>query len=119
MDNKIKFSIMTPVYKVEKYLDECVSSVLNQSYENFELILVDDGSPDRSGQMCDAWAAKDKRVKVIHKENGGAVSARCMGIEKAEGDYYMFLDSDDTLRPCALEVHQDKRNRRRLPDIRQ
>ena len=104
MNGNIKFSIITPVYKVEKYLDECVSSVLAQSYENFELILVDDGSPDRSGLMCDAWAAKDKRVKVIHKENGGAVSARCMGIEKAEGDYYMFLDSDDTLRPCALEV---------------
>ena len=62
MNGNIKFSILTPVYKVEKYLDECVSSVLAQSYENFELILVDDGSPDRSGQMCDAWAAKDKRV---------------------------------------------------------
>ena len=108
MNGNIKFSIMTPVYKVEKYLDECVASVIAQSYENFELILVDDGSPDRCGSMCDEWAEKDERIKVIHKPNGGLVSARSAAFEKVTGDYYVFLDSDDFLQPCALEVLYNK-----------
>ncbi len=89
------FSIIIPVYNVEDYLDQCVESVLSQTYRDFELILVDDGSPDRSGAMCDRWAEKDARVTVIHKKNGGLSSARNRGIEQASGDYLLFLDSDD------------------------
>ena len=92
-----KISIIIPVYKVEKYLDKCVESVVNQTYKNLEIILVDDGSPDNCPKMCDEWAEKDKRIKVIHKENGGLSDARNFGIEKATGDYLMFLDSDDYL----------------------
>ena len=91
----IRFSIVIPVYKTKEYLDQCVESVVAQSYENFEIILVDDGSPDCCGQMCDAWAQKDARVKVIHQENGGLSAARNTGIRNASGDYVMFLDSDD------------------------
>lgn len=108
MNGDIKFSVMTPVYKVEKYLDECVMSVLGQSYENFELILVDDGSPDRSGEMCDAWAQKDSRIKAFHKTNGGLVSARSCALEHVSGDYYVFLDSDDYLHSDALETMYNK-----------
>ena len=100
----IKFSIMTPVYKVEDYLDECVQSVLSQSYDNFELILVDDGSPDRCGEMCDAWAAKDSRIRVYHKPNGGLVHTRSYALERASGDYYVFLDSDDYIQANTLET---------------
>lgn len=102
--NDIKFSIMTPVYGVEEYLDECVQSVLNQSYDNFELILVDDGSPDRCGEMCDAWAEKDSRIRVYHKPNGGLVHTRSYALERASGDYYVFLDSDDYIQANTLET---------------
>ena len=91
----MKFSIVVPVYRVEQYLDECVQSVLAQTYSNLEVILVDDGSPDRSGVMCDDWAKKDSRVRVVHQENGGLSAARNTGIRHAEGDYILFLDSDD------------------------
>lgn len=91
----IRFSIVIPVYKTKEYLDQCVQSVVAQSYENFEIILVDDGSPDCCGQMCDAWAEKDTRIQVIHQENGGLSAARNTGIRQASGDYVMFLDSDD------------------------
>ena len=104
MDGNIKFSIMTPVYKVEPYLDECVQSVVGQSYVNFELILMDDGSPDRCGEMCDAWAERDSRIRAYHIENGGLLHARSAALEKATGDYYVFLDSDDYLYPNALET---------------
>lgn len=104
MEGSIKFSVLVPVYKVEKYIDECIQSVLNQTYQNFELILVDDGSPDRSGQICDEYAAKDSRIKVFHKENGGLMSARRYGIAKAGGDYYVFLDSDDYIALNSLEI---------------
>lgn len=90
-------SIVIPIYKVEKYLDKCVESVVNQSYKNLEIILVDDGSPDNCPEICDEWAKKDKRIKVIHKENGGLSDARNFGIEVATGEYLMFLDSDDSL----------------------
>lgn len=93
--SSIKFSIIIPVYNVEKYLNECVESVLNQTYKNFEIILVDDGSTDSSPQICDSYAEKDIRIKVIHKENGGLSSARNAGIENMTGDYVLFLDSDD------------------------
>ncbi len=88
-------SVIIPVYKVEKYLNRCVESLLNQTYKNLEIILVDDGSPDNCPQMCDEWAKKDVRIKVIHKRNGGVSSARNCGIQNADGDYLAFVDSDD------------------------
>ena len=95
-------SVIIPVYKVEAYLPDCVESVLGQTYQNFELILVDDGSPDNCPQMCDAFVARDARIRVIHKENGGLSSARNAGIEAARGDYLAFLDSDDLWSPLFL-----------------
>ena len=95
MSNTIKFSIIVPIYNVEKYLNQCIDSVLGQTYKNFELILVNDGSPDGSPKICDAYEQADKRVKVIHKENGGSSSARNAGIMVASGEYVIFLDSDD------------------------
>ncbi|MBQ6272839.1 MAG: glycosyltransferase [Oscillospiraceae bacterium] len=89
------FSIIIPIYNTEKELPRCVDSVLAQTFEDFELVLVDDGSKDGSGAICDAYAARDARVKVFHKKNGGSSSARNLGIEKATGDYLLFLDSDD------------------------
>ena len=89
------FSVVVPVYNVEKYLAECVDSVLRQTFADFELILVDDGSKDASGALCDEYAAKDSRVKVIHKENGGLSDARNVGTAAAVGDYVVYIDSDD------------------------
>lgn len=97
-------SIIVPVYKVEKYLRECIDSILSQTYENFELILVDDGSPDNSGKICDEYAEKDKRIKVLHKENGGVSSARNLGLDNANGEYVTFIDSDDFVDKRYLEV---------------
>lgn len=91
----MKFSVVIPVYKVEEYLDQCVQSVLGQTYSNIEVILVDDGSPDRCGAMCDEWAQKDDRIRALHQENGGLSAARNTGIRNATGDYILFLDSDD------------------------
>lgn len=93
----MKFSIIIPIYKVEYYLHECVDSILNQSYKDFEVILVDDGSPDSCPQICDDYASKDSRVKVIHKPNGGVADARNVGLENASGDYVCYVDSDDYL----------------------
>ena len=90
-------SVIIPVYNVEKYLSRCVDSVLNQTYKNFELILVDDGSLDNSPVICDEYENKDSRIKVIHKENGGLSSARNAGLEICKGDYIFFIDSDDWL----------------------
>jgi len=89
------FSIIVPVYKVEKYLSQCIESILIQSFDDFELILVDDGSPDRCPQICDDYAKQDKRIRVIHKLNGGSSSARNSGFKEAHGDYIIYLDSDD------------------------
>lgn len=91
------FSIIIPVYKVEKYLRPCVDSVLNQSFTDFEIILVDDGSPDSCPDICDEYARKDSRVKVVHQENQGLSGARNTGLKHAEGDYICFIDSDDFL----------------------
>ncbi len=91
----MKFSIIVPVYKAEDYLSQCIDSILNQDFDDFELILVDDGSPDNSPVICDEYAKKDSRVKVIHKPNGGASDARNAGIKSAVGDYLLFVDSDD------------------------
>lgn len=88
-------SVIVPVYKVEEYLNDCLTSIVNQSYHNLEVILVDDGSPDKCPQMCDEWAKKDSRIKVIHKLNGGLSSARNAGLDIATGDYIAFVDSDD------------------------
>ena len=102
------FSIVIPVYNVEKYLRECVDSVLSQSFEDFELILVDDGSRDESGNMCDEYALRDSRVKVIHKENGGQSSARNRGIAASSGEFAVFLDSDDMF--CNKDFLSDVHN---------
>lgn len=88
-------SIIVPVYKVEPYLEKCIKSIIGQDFEDFELILVDDGSPDRCGTICDEYALKDSRIRVIHKENGGLSSARNAGIEVAKGSFLSFIDSDD------------------------
>ena len=92
-------SVIVPVYKVEQYLDKCVQSIVDQTYRNLEIILVDDGSPDNCGAMCDAWAAKDSRIRVIHKENGGLSDARNAGMAVAAGEYMGFIDSDDYIAP--------------------
>ena len=97
------FSVIVPVYKVEEYLEACVESVLNQTFSDFELILVDDGSPDRCPMMCDEYAKKDNLIKVVHKPNGGLASARQAGIKAAKGDYVFNLDSDDKIENDTLE----------------
>lgn len=96
-------SIIVPVYQVEKYIRQCVDSILAQTFTDFELILVDDGSKDKSGQICDEYAGLDERVKVIHKENGGAADTRNRGMEQAIGNYFMFVDSDDYIAPTMVE----------------
>lgn len=88
-------SIIVPIYNVEQYLDRCIQSILNQTYQNLEIILVDDGATDCSGAIADSYAAKDKRIKVFHKENGGLSDARNYGLEHVTGDYILFIDSDD------------------------
>ena len=102
-----KISIIVPVYKVEQYLDRCVESVLAQTFKDFELILVDDGSPDNCPQMCDEWAKKDERIVVIHQENGGLSAARNTGIdwafENSNSEWLTFIDSDDWVHPEYLE----------------
>ena len=97
-----KISIIVPVYKVELYLEKCVNSIINQTYKNLEIILVDDGSPDNCGAMCEELAKVDSRIKVIHKENGGVSSARNRGITESKGEYIYFIDSDDALTKNAL-----------------
>lgn len=100
------FSVIVPIYNIEKYIRRCIDSVLEQSFADFELILVDDGSPDNCPSICDEYAEKDSRIKVIHKENGGLVSARQAGIRQACGDYIFNLDGDDSVCPDALESAQ-------------
>ena len=95
-------TVIIPVYKVERYLDACVESVVRQSYADLEILLVDDGSPDRCPALCDAWAEKDPRIKVIHRENGGLSAARNSGIDAAKGEFLLFVDSDDLLEPDAV-----------------
>ena len=102
-------TVVVPVYNVEKYLDRCIDSIVNQTYKNLEIILVDDGSPDNCPKMCDAWAEKDNRIKVIHKQNAGAGIARNSGIEASTGDYVLFVDSDDfidlkTIEKCVSKI---------------
>lgn len=98
-----KVSVIIPVYKVEEYISKCMESVLNQTHTNLEIILVDDGSPDNSGKMCDEFALRDQRVKVIHKENGGVSSARNVALDVVSGDYVAFIDSDDYIDEKHIE----------------
>ena len=107
-------SVIVPVYNVEKYLEKCVESILNQTYSNLEVILVNDGSKDTSGSICDALAQKDPRVLVIHQENGGLSSARNMGIEAATGEYITFVDSDDWIEPDGYEHLMDLMHRNQV-----
>lgn len=97
-------SIIVPIYNVEKFLERCVNSILAQTFQNFELILVDDGSPDHCPEMCDMYSMKDSRIKVIHKKNGGLSEARNAGLDIAQGQYYFFVDSDDMIAPNALQL---------------
>ena len=101
-------SIIVPVYKVEKYLRRCIDSVLNQTYKNIEVILVDDGSPDKCGKICDEYAKDNKRVKVFHKKNGGLSDARNYGLKKAQGQYIYFLDSDDWIETNTIAILAEK-----------
>lgn len=94
-----KISVIVPIYKVEPFLDRCVQSIVDQTYSNLEIILVDDGSPDNCPAMCDAWAIKDSRIKIIHKENGGLADARNAGMRIATGELMGFVDSDDWIAP--------------------
>ena len=97
-------SVIVPVYKVEEYLDRCVESIINQTYKNLEIILVDDESPDLCPQKCDDWAVRDSRIKVIHKKNAGVSFARNDGLEAVRGEFLTFVDSDDYLSYDAIEV---------------
>lgn len=97
-------SIIIPVYNAEKTIDRCINSVLNQTYKNFELILLDDGSTDTTGELCDAYAGRDKRIRVVHKKNSGVSDTRNQGIAMAEGEYLQFLDSDDWITSNATEI---------------
>lgn len=107
------FSIIVPVYNAEKYIEKCIVSVLSQTYNNFELILVNDGSPDKSGEICDTYSKEESRIKVIHKQNAGVSCARNTGLDIANGEYILFLDSDDYLAAEALDVcfQQIKKNK--------
>lgn len=100
-------SVIIPIYKVERFLDECVKSVVEQQYKNLEIILVDDGSPDNCPFMCDKWAERDDRIKVIHKLNGGLSDARNAGIQIAKGDFIAFVDSDDWIAPNMYQTMID------------
>lgn len=104
MENQALISVIIPVYNVEQYLCECVDSVINQTYKNLEIILVDDGSTDSSGKICDDYAEKDTRITVIHQKNGGLSEARNTGLSESDGKYIYFLDSDDYIAPDTLET---------------
>ena len=98
-----KISVIIPVYGVEKYLNRCVESVVNQTYKDLEIILVDDGSPDNCPKMCDEWASRDERIRTVHRENGGLSCARNTGLSVASGEYITFVDSDDWIAPDTYE----------------
>ena len=97
-------SILVPVYNVEKYLHRCIDSILAQTYTDYEVILVNDGSTDRSGAICDAYAAEHRCIRVIHQKNGGVAQARNVLVSAAQGDYITFVDSDDSIEPIYLET---------------
>ena len=107
MKSNPKISIIVPVYNVEQYLPRCIDSILNQSFADFELLLIDDGSKDKSGAICDEYAAKDSRVRVYHKENGGVSSARNIGLENARGEWLSFIDGDDEITEGYFNIRQE------------
>ena len=111
------FSIIVPIYNVEEYLPKCIDSIIKQSFQDFELILVDDGSPDSCPQICDRYAALDTRVKVIHKENGGLVSARKAGVAVAAGKYICFVDGDDFIQEDMLETYANELKKKQVDII--
>ncbi len=104
MDCNPKISIIVPVYKVEQYLPRCIDCILAQTFTDFELLLINDGSPDNSGRICDKYATQDVRIRVFHKENGGVSSARNLGLDNAKGDWIAFCDADDYFLENALEI---------------
>lgn len=112
-----KISVIVPVYNTEKYLHRCIDSILAQTFTDFELLLIDDGSKDSSGKICDEYAAKDSRVRVFHKENGGVSSARNLGLDNAQGEWIAFVDSDDQTLPNLLETYMDLRERDKQTDL--
>ena len=109
VDRMKKISVIVPVYNVEKYLDRCVESIVNQTYKNLEIILVDDGSSDNCPQLCDEWTQRDERIKAVHKQNGGLADARNAGLEIAAGDYVGFIDADDYI-DCLLYTSPSPRD---------
>lgn len=100
-------SIIVPVYNVENFINECIDSIINQTYSKLEIILINDGSADKSGEICEEYAKKDQRIKVYHKKNGGLSEARNMGLDKATGSYISFIDSDDYVHPRFIEILYD------------
>lgn len=104
MQKRPTISVIVPVYKAEQYLPRCIDSILSQEFTDFELLLIDDGSPDGSGKLCDEYAARDSRIKVFHKENGGVSSARNLGLDKACGEWISFIDADDYLSPGFFDL---------------
>ena len=117
MGFEIKISIIVPVYKVERELDRCVKSLLGQTYQNIEIILVDDGSPDCCPEMCDEFARQDNRVKVVHKKNGGLSDARNAGLKVASGEYILYVDSDDYIDIDSCERFMKARNNENIDII--
>lgn len=111
------FSVIVPIYKVEPYIEKCIDSILAQTYGDFELLLIDDGSPDRCPRICDAYAAKDPRVRVIHKPNGGLVSARNTGVREATGQYICYVDGDDWIAENLLETAYTQAIREHMADM--
>lgn len=107
MNNNPKISIIVPVYNVEQYLPRCIDSILNQSFADFELLLIDDGSKDKSGAICDEYAAKDSRITVFHKKNGGVSSARNVGLDNARGEWLAFIDGDDDITEGYFNIRQE------------
>ncbi len=102
-----RVSVIIPIYNTAKYLPRCIESVLCQSFDGFELLLVNDGSTDGSGDICDTYATRDSRIRVFHKENGGVSSARNLGLKEAKGEWVCFVDSDDELLPDGLQTMVD------------
>lgn len=107
MNNNPKISIIVPVYNVEQYLPRCIDSILNQSFADFELLLIDDGSKDKSCAICDEYAAKDSRIRLFHKKNGGVSSARNIGLENARGEWLSFIDGDDEITEGYFNIRQE------------
>lgn len=104
----MEFSVIVPIYKVEEYLERCIDSILAQTFTDFEILLVDDGSPDRCPQICDEYQKNDNRIRVIHKPNGGLISARNAGIRESKGDYITYVDADDWIKPELLQFVHDR-----------